>query len=190
MNCQQSRELMMDILYGEEENSDASFSFIDHLKDCYDCDLEYRELIKTREWLQRWELPGQMPEEDGPIVDFHPTRGVVARGQRARLWYWTGVVSRVAAMVLMVLGAVSLLRSAGVIAEAGNLTVSEEELATLVNDMVIAKQNEDWNLFARAMMGLKEDIDLQRRQDMNMVYEDLGVLERRYLTVWEQVASR
>lgn len=184
MNCQQSRALMMDILYDEEVSSEASFEFFGHVDKCHECDLEYRELLETRRLLGTWEL--ESPPGDGTdrIVNFHPRSGVKPSRAVSGAWYWSGMLARAAAVVLMLLGAFSLLRSSGVMYQP-TMSVSNEELAALVNDMIVEKQSEDWQLFARALINLKEDLDLQRRQEMRVVFEDLSDLERRYLTISE-----
>ena len=56
MNCDESRELILDVVYGEELQSRICFDFFKHLDTCPDCAGEYREFLTTREMLQGWEL--------------------------------------------------------------------------------------------------------------------------------------
>ena len=63
MNCDESRELILDVVYGEEVDSRACFNFFRHLDECRDCSAEYKEFLSTREMLKDWELdePAEVP---------------------------------------------------------------------------------------------------------------------------------
>ncbi len=56
MNCDESRDLMLDILYGEELSSRTCFQFFQHIDACAECSGEYGELLQTREMLQSWQV--------------------------------------------------------------------------------------------------------------------------------------
>ena len=173
MTCDESRDLMLDVLYGEEVDSRGSFEFFRHLDACPDCSGEYRELLTTREKLRVWQL--EEPETAA-------TRAPQAR-RNTRLnpfaGGWWPTLLKLAAGVLIVLGVTSIVQSYGYLGGEKKI-VSQQQLTEMVHDMVVAEQAEERRLVGQALVLLKEDVELQRRQDMQEVYNYMVTLEERY----------
>ncbi len=74
MNCDESRELILDVVYGEELQSRVCFDFFKHLDGCPDCSSEYREFMTTREMLQGWELEESEPKAVEPPPPVEPPK--------------------------------------------------------------------------------------------------------------------
>jgi hypothetical protein len=178
MTCDQCGELMMDILYGEDVLPRQAFDFFSHLKDCPRCEQDYVELLETRELLSDWSIE----EAQEPLVDFKPSSVVT------RYWKsveWGALFQRVAAGFLILMGAVAVLQSSGLISrsEAG---LSESQLTEMIHDVVLARQVEDWKVIGAALLELKEEMEAQDRVHMKSVYEDLYSLENRYIEAMEE----
>ena len=168
MNCEESREVMIAVLYGEEPDPLLCFEFFRHLEGCEECNREYLELIQTREMLQKWEVsPARVPT---------PSCGERA-SWKLRRW-WPGL-QKVAAGFLILVGAISILQYMGLLG-GPHVTVSEEQLNVMLHDMIVVYQTQEREVIGRAFVRLKEDVDLERRDDMLRVYEYLVTLEERY----------
>jgi hypothetical protein len=178
MTCDQCGELMMDVLYGEDVQPRQAFEFFSHLKDCTRCEQDYVELVETRELLSEWSVE----EAQGPLVDFNSSSPVTGYWKSVE---WGTLLQRVAAGFLILMGAVAVLQSSGLIArpEAG---VSESQLTEMIHDVVLARQVEDWKVIGAALLELKEEMEAQDRLHMKSVYEDLYSLENRYIEVMEE----
>lgn len=175
MNCQQIRERMMDVLYGEEVEARRCFEFFEHLDGCPDCRKEYLELLQTRELLARWELPeGELERGE----TFSPLRFLPG-------WIsWRGL-ARAAAGILMALGVLWILQAGGFWPDR-RVLVSEQQLVEMVNDVVVARQAEDWRIIGAALLELKEEMERRRRVEMQVFYDDLQALEQRYVAALEE----
>ncbi len=177
MNCDESRELILDVVYGEELQSRICFDFFKHLDSCPDCTSEYREFLVTREMLQGWQL--EEPSAADPRLE-SPARPWM-QNQRRRLGSvsWWGMLQKVAAGFLILMGIVSIFQHYGYLG-GRKILVSEQQLTEMVHDMITVNQAEERRLIGQALVHLKEDVELQRNQDMQDVYNNLVSLEQRY----------
>lgn len=171
MNCDESRDLMLDILYGEELNSRTCFQFFQHIDACAECSGEYGELLQTREMLQSWQV------DDSKAVPELATNSF-GRFRWIRQIQWWPAITKVAAGFLIVVGLISILQTLGF--GERRVMVSQRQMAEMVQDMIQVNQAEDRRLIGNALIRLKEDVDLQRREDMREVYNYLVSLEQKY----------
>ncbi len=179
MNCESSRERMIDFLYGEELGPDQSFAFFQHLQECVDCKQEYLELVETREALAQWNGADEIlaPEERILPAAF-PNRSEPA-------WRWT-LLSKVAAGVLIVLGVLSIAQNLGW-RERGRLGVTEQELAVMLHDLTVVRQTEDQRMIGAMFLQMKDDLEQARRQDLGLVSDFfLQELERQSVVNQEE----
>jgi hypothetical protein len=170
---------MMDVLYGEEVAPRLCFEFFQHLSDCSQCRQEYRELLDTRELLAEWET-----EDD--------YTGSVRVPQRAgfppkilRQLQWWPLLQKVAATVLILVGAVSLLQTIGLGPQKAGV-VSDKQLTEILHDVTVARQVEDWRVIGKALLSMKEDLEDQDRLHIQAVYEDIHVVEQRFVQALEE----
>lgn len=167
MNCEHCGDVMVDVLYGEEFDARRCFVFFRHLENCQDCSREYLELIETRETLQRWQVSPASSEAR-----------VFRNRVNTQLRRWWPLFQKVAAGFLIVVGAVSILQSIGYLGSR-QVMVSEQQLEA-VQDMIVSLQNAERQLIGEALVRLKEDMDLERQDDMKQVSRYLRSLEERY----------
>lgn len=180
MNCQKCSELMVDILYDEEVPPRTTYEFFRHLGECAECNAEYLELIETREGLSEWKLnehpgPDEILKDPPSIVDL----GFMKRGD-----WWT-LMQRVAAGVLILVGIFSILQNLGVLPRQ-QVPPSDEQLAEMVHDIVVAKQVEDWKVIGSALLSLKEELEDQNRLEIRSIYEEMYSLEQRTVQALEE----
>ncbi len=180
MNCDESRELMLDILYGEELNSRTCFQFFQHIDACSECSADYGELLQTREVLQSWHV-----EDSQATAVPEPVPGRSARLRWIREVQWWPALTKVAAGFLILVGLLSILQNLGYLG-GPRVSVSEQQLADMVQDMIVANQAEERIMIGRALIRWKDDADLQRNQDMQEVYDYLVTLEERYANNLEE----
>lgn len=178
MTCQRCGELMMDVLYGEDVQPRQAFDFFAHLKDCTNCERDYVELLETRELLSSWSVDDHV----GQLVDFGPTKRGISYWKSIE---WGRLLQRVAAGFLILVGAVTVLQSVGLLPRSG-AELSEARLTEMIHDVILARQVEDWKVIGAALLDLKEEMEAQDRLQMKSVYEDLYSLERRYIEVMEE----
>ena len=173
MNCPQAQERMMDVLYGEELQARACFDFFGHLTGCEACKAEYLELIETRELLSEWEV-----KESFTASTPRAARKLPFPAGRPSSW-WT-LAQRVAAVVLMLVGAVTLLDLSGVrLFETG---VAGEELKQVVADEYRANLPE---LLEAVQAVLDEKIEEDDQRIVGAIlgsYEDWAADQKSYLT--------
>ena len=100
MTCQLSKERMIDVLYDEGESPIQSAEFFRHLDGCPSCRSDFLGLMQARQWLGAWDI-----EEEEAAA---PTNL-----RRASGFNWWSGVQKLAASVLIVVGAVSILRGTG-----------------------------------------------------------------------------
>ena len=108
MNCEQSQERMIDVLYGEEVNPRQGFEFFQHLSECPGCNREYMELVETREILGEWKVGHQNAKEGETrqaVLTSRPWLGQVR---------WWPLLQKIAAGFLIVVGVVSILQLYGI----------------------------------------------------------------------------
>ncbi len=177
MNCDESRELILDVVYGEEVQSRTCFDFFKHLDGCPDCSSEYREFLTTREMLQGWEL-------DEPSAVEPPVKNGAKpwmQNQRRRLGSisWWSMLQKVAAGFLILMGIVSIFQHYGYLG-GRKILVSEKQLTEMVQDMIVVNQTEERRVIGQALIRFREDVELQRNQDMQDVYNNFVSLEQRY----------
>ncbi|HUG43643.1 MAG TPA: zf-HC2 domain-containing protein [Acidobacteriota bacterium] len=178
MSCEQCSERLMDVLYGEELNAKTCFQFFRHLDECGDCRAEYLELLKTREILADWKI-----EEDGSAV-LHDREHFVKPGSNAGIG-WFSVFHRIAAGILILLGAVSVLQMAGILPDR-RVVVNERQLTEMVHDMILARQEQDWRIIGTALLEVKEELEARRRVEMQAAFEELSDLELRFVNALEE----
>ncbi|MEE2821799.1 MAG: hypothetical protein VYA53_02340 [Acidobacteriota bacterium] len=176
MKCEEIRERMIDVLYGEEMSPRKGFEFFKHLGVCSDCDTEYLELLDTREKLGDWNIEPPR-EENFKVVD-------VSNKFLKSIPWWT-VLQRVAAGVLIMVGAVSIVQHMGYWG-GQRLVVSQQQLTQTVQDMMVAHQDAERQLMLGALLQVKEDIDLRERDNLNQIQRYLVTLEQRYIAGIEE----
>jgi hypothetical protein len=171
MKCEQIQERMIDVLYGEEIDPRGGFEFFGHLGKCSGCNLEYMELLETREQLGDWKIEHQ-PKKAFEVDD-------ISSGFFRRIPWWP-LLQKVAAGVLIVVGAISILQSMGYLG--GNrLVVSQQQLTETVQDMIVAQQAKERELMLRALLEVKEDVELRERDNFGQMQQYLVTLEQRYI---------
>ena len=174
MNCRESQDVMIAVLYGEEPNPRRCFEFFGHLERCQTCNREYLELIQTREMLQKWNV--------SPARERAPSyRDRVS--WRTRRWW--PILHRVAAGFLILVGAFSILQYMGLLG-GPHVRVSEEQLSEMLGDMIVVYQTQERELIGKALIRLKEDVELEHRDEMLRVYEYLVRVEQRYMENLEE----
>lgn len=171
MKCEEIRERMIDVLYGEEMNPRGGFRFFRHLGECSDCNLEYLELLETREKLGDWKIEHR--QEKGFEVE------AIAPGLLRRIPWWP-LLQKVAAGVLIVVGAISIFQSMGYLG-GHRMVVSQQQLTETVQDMIVAQQAKERELMLRALLEVKEDIELRERDNFGQMQQYLVTLEQRYI---------
>jgi hypothetical protein len=171
MKCEEVQERMIDVLYGEEVTPRGGFQFFRHLGECSDCNLEYLELLETREKLGDWKV--ESPQEKGFEVS-----GVSSGLFRSLPWW--ALLQKVAAGVLIVVGAISILQYMGYLG-GKHLVVSQQQLTETVQDMIVAQQAKERELMLRALLEVKEDIELRERDNFGQMQRYLATLENRYI---------
>ncbi len=178
MNCESSRERMIDFLYGEKSGPDQSFAFFQHLQECFDCKQEYLELVETREVLAQWNGSDEvLAEEERILPAAFPNRSRPA-------WQWT-MLSKIAAGVLIVLGVLSIAQNLGWW-ERGKLGVTEQELAVMLHDLTVMRQTEDQRVIGSMILRVKDDLEQARRRDLQQVYDYLQTLEQKHVVDLEE----
>ncbi len=177
MNCDESRELILDVVYGEEVPSRTCFDFFKHLDGCPDCSSEYRELLTTREMLQGWEL--DEPSAAEPPVKNGAKPWMQSQRRRLGSVSWWSMLQKVAAGFLILMGIVSIFQHYGYLG-GRKILVSEKQLTEMVHDMIVVNQAEERHMIGKVLIQFREDVDLQRNQDMQDVYNNLVSLEQRY----------
>jgi uncharacterized protein YbcI len=174
MNCGDSRDAMMDALYGEESDARRLFEFFKHLDACAECSGEYRELLGTRGLLQEWRVDEEL--EAAPAPARAPWLSRASGWPRNR---WLTLAWRAAAGVLVVAGIISVVQYLGVLG-GRRVVVSEQQLTEMVHDLIMANQAEERQLIGQALVHLKEDVELARRQEVSEVLNYIATLEQRY----------
>jgi hypothetical protein len=170
---------MMDVLYGEEVAPRLCFEFFQHLSECAQCRQEYEELLGTRELLAEWK-----PEEHyTPLV--RVPQKTAFKLKRLRYLQWWPLLQKVAATVLILVGAMALLQSIG-LGPRKTRTVSDTQFTEILHDVMLARQVEDWKVIGEALLTMKEQLEAQDRLQIQAVYEDLHVLQQRYVQALEE----
>jgi hypothetical protein len=171
---------MMDVLYGEEVRPRLCFEFFEHLSGCVRCRQEYIELVETREMLAEWE-----PEEMvGEIVGI--SQNSISSGKLRPSLNWWPLSQKVAAGILIAVGAYTVFQAVGIVPARATVTVSEAQLTEVIHDVTLARQMEDWHEIGKALLSLKEEIEAKNRLTMHAVYEDMQTLEQRYVHALEE----
>lgn len=179
MNCEKSEERMMDILYGEEVNPRLCFDFFRHLEDCPGCTREYLELLETREMLAQWKVEHLQANN---MKSIQPTSafGYFLNGIR-----WWPALQRIAAGFLIIVGVFSILQYMGYLG-GQRLVVPEQQLTQMVHDMIVAQQVQERRLTLKALLAVKEDVELQQRVNFQELQRYLISLEGRYVDNLEE----
>jgi predicted anti-sigma-YlaC factor YlaD len=178
MTCERTIELMIDVLYGEEDRPRVCFDFFEHLGQCSKCRQEYIELVETREILAEWE-----PEE--------MVGSAIPQTSSGRLKFqasvnWGQWLQKVAATVLIAFGAFAVLQAIGILPARDSITVSEAQLTEVIHDVTLARQVEDWHEIGKALLNLKEEMEAKNRIEMRAVYENMENLERGFVQALEE----
>ena len=167
MSCNTMHERMMDVLYGEELNPDRSLEFFRHLESCPDCKAEYLELVETRSLLGQWDLGQAVPEQ--PAGTGAKVLGFLRGIDRSPAWR---VVYKAAACILILLGMTVIARDLGWVEQA-DLQVTRQELETTINDVVVARQEEERRLIGQYVIQVRDDLE----RDMGQIHQYLQVLD-------------
>ena len=174
MKCNESVGRMIDVLYGEEMNPNSCYEFFQHLEICEDCKREYFGMLETRELLGEWNEEGSETTNSQPRFSSPSSRDVrwIVR--------WWPTAQRLAAGILMVLGVVAILQSMGFLASE-KVMVSEAALTEMVHDLILIEQGSERQLMLRALLEVKEDIELTQVQRSQELQYYLVRLEERYV---------
>ncbi|MDA2935452.1 hypothetical protein MYX82_14105, partial [Acidobacteria bacterium AH-259-D05] len=162
------------VLYGEEMNPRVGFEFFKHLSECPDCNREYLELLETREKLGDWKVEYQREN------DFEISQASFAFPPLLKRVRWWPLLQKVAAGFLIVVGAMSIFQYMGYWG-GKPLVVSERQLTETVQDMILAQQTQERQLMLRALLRVKEDIELRERDNFGQLQQYLITLEQRYI---------
>ncbi len=173
MNCELSQEKMIDALYGEELSPRLCYQFFEHLERCENCNREYLEMLEIREDLSEWEVDPQKVDSPAAV----PVSGWTSVLGNVRWW---SVTQRIAAGFLIVFGMVAILQSMGFWG-GRKLMVNQDQLTALVSDMVVEQQAGERELMLRALLQVKEDVELDQRQSHDLLQQYVVTLEQRYL---------
>lgn len=176
MKCNESIDIMLNIIYGEEVDPEKAYGFFSHLKECTSCDLEFKELSETRVMLGDWVAEEEEVPEKEAVAGIHLPR---------RRINWWGTVQKIAATLLIAIGAVAAGQAVGLI-PGKQVEIPEGQLTRMINDVVVERQSEGWVVIGKALVSLKEDIDSRDRQQTEVFYEDLTEMEERFLRVMEE----
>jgi hypothetical protein len=179
MNCEQSQAGMIDVLYGEEVNPRLGFEFFQHLSQCSECNREYVEMVETREMLGEWKVEHQRASE----AETRPA-AIAFRRSLGRIG-WVPVLQKIAAGFLIIVGVVTILQYMGYLG-GKRLVISEQQLTETVQDRIVAQQTEERQLMLRALLRVKEDMDLQQRTNVEQLEQYLLSLEQRYVENMEE----
>ena len=179
MNCEQTQAGMIDVLYGEEVNPRLGFEFFQHLGQCSKCNREYVEMVETREMLGEWKVEHQRAHRP-------ETRQAAFASRRSlgRIGWWP-VFQKIAAGFLIIVGVVSILQYMGYLG-GQRLVISERQLTETVQDRIVAQQTEERQLMLRALLRVKEDMELQQRTNVEQLELYLLSLEQRYVENLEE----
>ena len=171
MKCEETQERMIDVLYGEEMHPRVGFEFFEHLGECSRCNLEYLELLGTREKLGDWKIEQQRASRF-EVGD--PSRAFLRRIP------WWSLLQKVAAGVLIVVGAISILQSTGYLG-GKRLMVFQQQLTETVHDMIVVQQERERELILQALLQVTEDVELRERDNLGQMQQYLVSLEQRYI---------
>ena len=171
MTCELSKERMVDVLYDEGESPVRSAEFFRHMDGCPSCRNDFLGLIQARQWLGAWDIEEEeaaAPASPRPASGFH---------------WWSGV-QKLAASVLIVVGAVSILRGTGLWGD--RLSVSERQLMELVTDIVVSRQTEHELLIGDALRSVADSASLEQAVYQQNLGLRLQVLEESILQASEE----
>jgi hypothetical protein len=170
MTCQLSKERMIDVLYDEGESPIQSAEFFRHLDGCPSCRSDFLGLMQARQWLGAWDI-----EEEEAAA---PTNL-----RRASGFNWWSGVQKLAASVLIVVGAVSILRGTGLWGD--RLSVSERQLMEMVTDIVVSRQADHELQIGHALQSVVDSAGLEAFYQQNLG-QRLQVLEESILQAGEE----
>jgi hypothetical protein len=178
MNCDESREKMMDALYGEDPDARWMFSFFQHLKTCEECSQEYLELLETRQMLSKWEIA---PEEAGA----GPAKQTRRSWRPSTPMRWWPAIQKMAAGFLILVGVLAVLQQMGYLGSK-RLMVSEQQMTEMIQDLILVNQARERQLMGQLLVHMKEDLQLERSSELREVQEYLMSLEERYIETLER----
>jgi len=178
MECKESIDIMLDVIYGEEIEPSVTYDFFQHLKECEACGGEFREMTETRSMIRDWVSEKEVPDVPEYVPDIRKP-GFRLGGN------WWGTVQKIAATLLIVVGGIAAAQAVGVI-PGKQADIPEAQLTRLINDIVVERQSEGWRVIGQALISLKEDMDLQDREQAEVFYEDLTDMEERFLRIMEE----
>lgn len=171
MNCAAVRDLLMDVLYGEEHDPRKCFAFFAHIQECRSCEAEYMELVDTRSRLSEWTVADPPKSAIGSGTAFRGASNVrrlkiVPHG----VWQWT---QRAAAAILMLLGAAALFDYAGVHLQGKPVEVSQAQLQALANDLLEEKLRDERARMDRNFLSAFEWLQDEHQARMKAEVDDL-----------------
>lgn len=170
MTCEESQEVMMDVLYGEELHPRREYEFFRHLSQCSACDGEYIGFLETRESLSAWDL-----EED------HRASGAVLPAWKPGLTAWLSwrSLQKVAALILIAAGTASLAQAFWPNRDQ-TLAVSQQEMAEMVNDLIVIRQAEERQIIGQALISFADELAMQDEIGTRKISDQIFQLEQRY----------
>lgn len=172
MKCEEIPDVMLDVIYGEDVAPARAFRFFSHLKGCATCETEYLELLEARALLAEMPAP-----ESNFSLEFELPESPPGRRRLPVRRTWWPALQRVAAVVVILVGLAYLLQVAG-LAPDRSQPITEGQLRALINDVVVARQDESMRIIGEALVTIKEDIELRNQVQMKAVYEDMNSLQR------------
>jgi len=136
--------------------------------------------METRELLAEWESEEMAPE----TVAFSQASNRFSMRRKSQTWW--PLLQKVAAGVLIAVGAFSVIQSTGLLPAGDTAMVSESQLAEVIHDVTLARQEDDWRVIGEALLSLKEELEVKNRLEIRAVYEDMQNLEQRYVNALEE----
>lgn len=183
MNCEAIQEMMVDAACGEDLSIRDSFQVFRHLESCQTCESEFHELLVTREQLQGWVIDE---------VDLPPFEPVDGRSWGRKTLRWVASTGpwfqKVAAAVLILVGAYTVLQTAGFLG-GQTVTVNQQQLMEMVNDMIVIRQAEERKIIGQALVNFADEMAVRQRMNSESVDAELKALEYRYLENIEETNS-
>ena len=185
MKCPQIQQEMMDILYGERLDSRLCFEFFRHLQGCQDCSREYMELVETRGMLSEWKVEEHFDMEPlgrAAVV----AASVPGSEQPAPKPWWRSslpklrpLLQKAAAIVLMVVGALTLLQQAG-FSIGGEQVVrfTEPELQRYIGLVVEGNLEAERNRIDKQLQVLWEDLRMEQYRQVSKNLEGVELYLR------------
>lgn len=178
MKCEEARDLMVEVLYGEAAEPEGVLS---HLQGCTVCAAEWNELRSTHQLLQTWgdeEAPERLVYVPAPR-----RRGLSFSGRP--LWKAAGIVLAVVALLALFNTRIAVSRGGLAIqfalwkgGEAVPVTQTEEEWLQLVQRMIADSEFHQSQQYALWLQKSMEDLHLQRQMELMQARDTFDRIQR------------